>query len=429
MTRWQENFAKHPIHATLDAIEQALDVDVDIEDASLASEWVRLEKVIKIIKQILHDLDPELAPINALNTINAQINNGGVLNSVRNFSNTKNPQHLVDANTQIDQAIASLYQITSLKFARSTRRADLEAATSSFDKFARTTEKTLAVYKNRTQESAHEIAAAAHRIEEMRETASKSAKEFELELDEWRTTKTNILNDQSKEFTDLINSSKTNAANTVKEIRDTASSHLSEFFKEIREKANDEQVELVSHIESISADATDAHEKILKLYKIVARDSVIGGYKSIADREYSSAQWWRRGAVACIVLTIAWLLYSLLCLQPIVEPEPLFWLQIGKSAVITALLISFGIYASKQANLHRANEKRTRAFSLQVQAFDPFIANLPDDDRANLKKALSERIFGVQDNSDDDQILKDSSFQGLEQVVLLIERVKKAVGK
>jgi hypothetical protein len=171
------------------------------------------------------------------------------------------------------------------------------------------------------------------------------------------------------------------------------------------------------------------HEKVRQLYSLVAHDAVTGGHKEIADREFRAAKNWRRATVATIGVTMAWLLYSMFCVEPITEPEREFWLHLGKSVSLTALMLSFGVYASKQSALHRVSERRARAFFLQVQAFDPFIASLEPADRQELKKALSTRIFGPDDPQHDKAILDNGDFKSLDKLLSVMESFKKLFGK
>lgn len=429
MKRWQEAFEQHPIHNTLNNIEEATTADHPIDDVNLAIEQTRLLKVIRLIRSSVQEMDPDLTPTLALDSINNQLINSGALKSAQNFATTGNAQSLINANNQIDPAIRDLYLINTKASPNYDFDIDIGAATASFEKFAEKTQKILDTVIKNSEESRSSIESASQEISALKKTAEASAETFSAELEEWKRDKTEALNEQSKEFTDLLNQSTTNASQTIQGIADKAKRDLNQFFNEQRSHADDEQDKIKKYLKGIEQSSTEAHKRILSLYNIVARDSVIGGYKSIADREYNSARDWRRLSVTSIALTIIWLICNLIWGAPSVEPSKLFWLQIGKSAVITTLLISFAIYASKQANLHRANEQKTRSFSLQVQAFDPFIASLPETERNELKKALSERIFGDSKNGDDDKLLRDSSFQGLEQLAALIERIRKSVGK
>jgi hypothetical protein len=160
---------------------------------------------------------------------------------------------------------------------------------------------------------------------------------------------------------------------------------------------------------------------------LVARDSVTGGHKEIADREFRAAETWRRITIASLVVAAAWITFSLFFTTPVLEPERAFWLGVGKSISLTVLLVSFAVYASKQASIHRLNERKARAFFLQVQAFDPFIASLPEETRVALKQALSSRIFGADDSEGDKQVLEAGELKTFDRFLDLAERLKKLV--
>jgi len=92
-------------------------------------------------------------------------------------------------------------------------------------------------------------------------------------------------------------------------------------------------------------------------------------------------------------------------------------------------MISFAVYASKQAALHRVNERKARAFFLQVQAFDPFIESLEPTDRQELKKSLSARIFAPEDIQQDQGILESGAFDAVDRVMGFMERIAKLKAK
>ena len=75
--------------------------------------------------------------------------------------------------------------------------------------------------------------------------------------------------------------------------------------------------------------------------------------------------------------------------------------QMIKAFSVTAVLLFGAAYSAKQSNIHRDNEKRTRWFALEVNAIDPFIASLNEDDKKALKNKLSDKLFGQQVISND----------------------------
>ena len=132
--------------------------------------------------------------------------------------------------------------------------------------------------------------------------------------------------------------------------------------------------------------------------------------------------------VACVVITAIWLTYSLFCLTPTLNPERLFWIQVAKSVALTALLLSFAVYASRQSILHRISERKARSFFLQVQAFDPFIAALPEETpRHAMKEELSKRIFGPEESAEAPLAMNRSEFKGIKTMIGLLGDLKSTI--
>ena len=86
------------------------------------------------------------------------------------------------------------------------------------------------------------------------------------------------------------------------------------------------------------------------------------------------------------------------------------------------------IYASKQSQAHRQSERRTRSFALEVKAIDPFIKSLGIDDQKELKKELSQRLFG-QKIEDDVSTDAKADIGQLESVIHKISDLIKVIRK
>jgi hypothetical protein len=299
-----------------------------------------------------------------------------------------------------------------------TRTVDTEAASVSLEYLAQNISKRRAEYDEAVNAASSKIEEAAAQIQSLRETADQASREFNGKLEQWTTQGENSLANSKKQFSDVI-----------AEIKIRSEKQLQAFFSEQDSKAKIIQEQLETQIETIISDSVDKHTKILELYKLVARDSITGGHKQIADREYKAAETWRWMTIGSIVATALWIAYTLFWISPIVEPEKAFWLQVGKSVSLTALLISFAVYASKQAALYRVNERKARSFFLQVQAFDPFIEGLPDEKRVQLKQELTARIFGSDESEFEKVMIENGGFKDIYRTLDLFEKVKKLVGR
>ena len=429
MQRWQQQLSKHPLNTVLNRFEEQASRELDDIDDVAFIEQARFLKVVKLAKQVLKSIDPEIAPIDLLDQLHNQIKSHGVINTIEQFANNSDPRLFNAMNEQINPALSYLYQLSSLKFARSTRKADIDAATFSFESFARKTKESFLAFKAEAEATLAEAKQSADSVTSISAKADAIEAGINKTIEEWNSSSSSALNSQKSDFA------------SDKQIRDEK---FAKEMDEFREKFRAESETLIESnnvaliekqslfdkaIEEINKDAQKRHDDIVKLHNLVAHDSVTGGYKSIADREYDAAQLWRKGAIACIIATIVWLLISLFCFKPTLYPEKLFWMQVAKSVSLTALLLSFAVYASKQSTLHRINERKSRTFFLQVQAFDPFIANLPEEAQRALKEELSKRIFGADDHSQDSNLMEKAEFKGIERGIDLLGQLHKIVGK
>lgn len=429
MQRWEEELSKHPINSILKLFEEQATRDVVIDDSSLVAEKSRFLKVVLLMKRAISDLDPELAPLDILGQLQNQLNSHGVVNSLNEFARTSNPEMFRQANNQISASLSYIYQLSSLKFSRSTRRADIDAATKSFEQFVHQTNRLYEEYKTKVAAAEEAVQVASNEIGGIKSRAEKLEETFNTKMGEWSTQITDAHNSQSTAFADAQNSRQNDYNAALDRIKNEARLQLDTFYKEQDVAASGRQEALQSQLDWFLADSGKKHERILQLYGLVAYDSVTGGYQSTADTEGASADRWRKITVGCIVLTAVWLLLAIWYFKPDLEPERLFWSEMAKSVSLTALLISAAVYASKQSTLHRRNERRARSFFLQVQAFDPFISDLPDDKKATLKEGMSTKIFGADDPSHEGTLITTSQYEGMDRLIDMFGKLQGLISK
>lgn len=429
MQRWRDELSKHPLMTTIKTLEEAINTEHNIDDPIFEVERARFIKIIDVLKKVLDDLDPDLAPMDVLSNIQNVIRSHGALTSVQNFAADGNQNHIVDANNQITNILGYIYQLSSLKFSRSTRRSDLDAATSSFEKFSKQVSGRYDALTESASQAAAAVAANASEIAGMRVEAETTKEDLAKSVAEWKAQTAEKSIAATSEFNAFLGEAKKKNLSLANSLEEKFIERMEALHKRVEDRTEDATVNLNEKLDEILLDAADKRTKILGLYELVAHDSVTGGHKQIADREYSAAENWRWGTIASVAITLLWMVFSLTVLEPRAISGQVFWLDVAKSAAITALLVSFSVYASKQANLHRVNERKARAFFLQVQAFDPFVASLPEESRSELKKLLSERIFGSSELISEDSALEQADFKGMDHLTAMMERILKAVKK
>ncbi len=167
-----------------------------------------------------------------------------------------------------------------------------------------------------------------------------------------------------------------------------------EFLKERQHGFSKDSSEIMGKLEQFKNDANEKHKSILELYGLVAGDTVAGGYLQSADEERKQTRFWRGATIAFIAFTSGWIAITYFSsIDPNLNGGQL-WAHIAKAASLTAVLLFGAAYSSRQSSFHRKNEKRTRWFALEIKAIDPFIASLTTEQQQQLKKDLSERLFG-----------------------------------
>jgi hypothetical protein len=422
--RWQDELSKHGIHTTLQMLEDQVARNVEITDPIQASEKTRFAKVVKMIRRAVADLDPDLAPIEILDQLNSSLIHQGVVPAMNTYALTSNPALFESANNSIRVSLSYVYQLSTLKFARSTRRADLDAATVSFQKFADATRKSYEELQGATKNGMAEINSAISRTKEIEARAEKAEDSINAKLLEFQQVWLASNSQQQLEFVASQSKRQEEYSKLVSEVRSLAERDLATVIGEGEATLAEDRKKFAGAVQSILEDADAKHRSILKLYNLAAKDSVSGGHQNIAGREYLSAEIWRGITIASVIAAIAWVAYSLFCFNPVLEPERLFWLQIGKSISLAGLLISLAVYASRQSVLHRINERRLRAFFLQVQAFDPFIAELPKEMQVKLKEEITKKIFGSDDKDIDGVVAGKGDFEGIGKTELLEKAFK-----
>lgn len=425
MQRWNDELTKHPLNVTVKQVLDLIDRDIEIEDPVVEAERVRFAKVIRLLESTLRSLDPEIAPIEILDLIYNQFSSLGILEVAQGVAQGDEADALRALNTKLSPVISLIVQLRSAARGLDSEKVGLKSSTDAFEKFLRLIDRRKREYENATQVAEEKLAFAKDSIENLEYQLREDLKLHKTNIQKIEHEAATLISEQRAGFSEANSQNAAKFSALIEQMKTDAGAKLKELLDAEKDVAKTRQDELRSDSENMFKSAKELHDKIKSLYGLVATDSVAGGHVSIADRELASAQVWQKTTVGSIVAAIIWIIYSIFCLQPTLEPAQVFWLQIGKSISLTALLLSLAVYASKQAALHRMNERRFRSFFLQVQAFDPFIESLSDLDKQELKKDLSKRIFGPEDVRPDDAVLDPSALGEVEKMVGFLERVGK----
>lgn len=161
-------------------------------------------------------------------------------------------------------------------------------------------------------------------------------------------------------------------------------------------KGEDSVADVLKRAEAIVEKIDARHKEVVNTAEAVGLTATISGFVGYADQQKRAADWWRRGAVAALLGIVVLGFITLL----IAEGGDLdVQLSLLKGSIATALAFLAG-YAGKQSGHHRREERRSRRLGLEIHAFDPYIANLPDNRQMALKEFMALRAFGHLDDEE-----------------------------
>lgn len=400
MSRWSDKASNHPIYNTVAKAKEYVYIEIGDIDSSHEQEQNRLIKFLDKITEVLESIDLDLFPEAEFTSINNHLKQPHFMGQLSAYSSDVNIQHLKTANDHINVLLPKLFSIASV--ARSPEaREEIKKAEVAFEHFCETVEE-------KKKETFKDFAEIKNDLDELKDNGHKISLEFnKIKSDyfsqieklnsEFAANETERKNDYSaakikrdESFSHEMISIKKNAVEKISDIKndyeDTFKNAFGNFSEDLKNKIDD---------------ADEKHKSILNLHNLVAKDGVAGGYESNADKEQESANNWRLISFGCYFLILLWVVFKeRLGFHIILNDEyqiPAVVLVLS----ITGVAFVAAQYASRQSRIHRINEQRMRWFALEVQAIDPFISSLDSEQQNDLKRRLTERLFG-QDRVVDD---------------------------
>jgi hypothetical protein len=129
-----------------------------------------------------------------------------------------------------------------------------------------------------------------------------------------------------------------------------------------------------------------------ELASAVAALDVAGGYGKYAGEEEKYANRWRLIGVGLALAGAAWVVVTIL---PLLIGSTLAGVELSFLARLVGATPAFllAVYAFRESSKHRRASREARSTSLQFAALEPFIALLPDGERATVRTKMAEKLF------------------------------------
>lgn len=396
MNRWQQKFDEHPIHETLKQLESYVSKQFDDIKEDETQERRRFLKIVSIYQELLSDLDPELVPVNQLDALNTALRSQNIWNQVASYFSNQNNGHLVNANDHLTNQLTQLSLLLAIakktKFIKPFKQVE-----NLVDDFSQTISSQKTKLQSELKELTNSLNARQQELTKLEQLIETRKNETDTQMSQWQS-----------QFSESQERRNTEYANWSKKLDEQAQEEVESLLEKSDSELATHQKSFEAKIEEIIDDGNEKHQAILELYELTAGDSVGAGYIKNADDEMKQANIWRRVSIGFISLTILWLSFVYFCNAGVFEFCKIgienFWAKIITAFSLTGVMLYGAAYSSQQSTKHRNNEKRARWFALEIKAFDPFVSSLKEEQRHELKKQLSERLFGQNEHNN----LKDS---------------------
>lgn len=363
MNRWKEELDNHPIHGTVQSILTLLKMAERKRFNEAVPELRRILKVIKEIEVTLRGLDPELIHPNWIRMLNELLAGQNIKGQIAEYNEDGDVGHLLAANNEITSNVLShIVQLKSLSKRTAGRAKDVEDLHDS----------------------------AAEKITEM-------LRQIETMMEELRKRETQMENDYAERVKEQEVRDDEYAKLREAQLKDLGE-NISKEISDIEDLLAKEHREFNTTLEEYLNTANEQRSRIQELYEITAGDSEAAGYMNNASKEQSKARRWQTIFYYVIGLSVFWITIMvgdplLIFSYPDSVEQESQWVQFLKTFSVTGLLGFGAIYAASQANSHRRAEEYNRNKAIDVKAFDPFIASLPEDDKKELKKLATIAFF------------------------------------
>ncbi|MTV26081.1 hypothetical protein FTX61_11775 [Nitriliruptoraceae bacterium ZYF776] len=147
---------------------------------------------------------------------------------------------------------------------------------------------------------------------------------------------------------------------------------------------------LTERAEGVMATLAEHRAESEKMVTLIATSGTVDAYGKEAAAQMKQADFWRWAATVLSIVAGVVAVWSVtLAAAGDIEGAQVV------SRVATAVIL-FGVagYAATQSSQHRRREERARRLELELTAFTPFIASLPDEKQQAAREALVEKLFG-----------------------------------
>jgi hypothetical protein len=374
MSRWDEQVRTHRVHSTFTAVVAALE-GLDSELVAQAPDDVeRLFWVVGHVRERLHRTPPMAVPAQTLEQLHQNLTqlNADLSNAV----STAQVSFFGNANTQADALLEQARVLPPLPVdgVAAEAGAYLERVSGMVSTIVEDAEKD----RERLQDAADgldaRLVSAARQLETLEAGTATQAAKLDQALAEQKAQFATDQGDRTAAFREA-------EAERTQQAEDTAR-QAKEQFAATAEGLTGSAAGTLNSLAELRQQAED-------LVDAIGMTGVAAGYNETAQREGKVAD---RLRLATIVVALAAALVLVFALF-VDHSAAGSWQQLLTRLLLSASFAGVAAYCGRESAAHRAVARDARARHLQLAALNPYLANMPEEDRMRLKSELAPGYF------------------------------------
>ncbi|MBE0403081.1 hypothetical protein [Halomonas citrativorans] len=413
MSKTTSSFHDHPVHTTLNTLISLFHENVDTSNKNSFSNLSRLYKILEKTRSVVQSIDPNFYPSGELDNINGLLTSEDFSLQVSAAINKDKAFNYYLSEPIIEELAESVYKLSGM----SNKNSDIEH-------LKKLESQILHRHKTKEQELIDLKLTMEYEIKEAREklngiyTLENTIRERANHTKETIKNNENLMLTEQKnrmeEFATEQSSRQERFTNQSEEVFKAINDNARKIFSGHEEVIKDETSQLLAKISDSEKDISERHQSIKDIHELVAEDGIAGGYKKNADEEKRAANLWRWITMGCYSLIILWVFFkNKLGFETYIE-NVVQWPVMVITISITAIALIAARFSSKQSTIHLINEQKMRWFALEVKAIDPFISSLPEPEKNELKKQLTEKLFCQQKGEEENKSNEPDNIKSLE---------------
>ncbi|WP_163576229.1 hypothetical protein [Halomonas faecis] len=382
MSYIEEKINEHPSLSRAEEVRSLIDV---LDELGLSTEvresLHRLRRVIDLFLSQVSSADPELTSFQALKSADQQFSK--IKQELAQYKSNKNVNHITNASTAADSILSSAKALWVPAI-----DLDLDQVRDAISSFRKS------VGQN-ARYAEQELGETRKAIESLREEANA----LKVSIKEQKSRLDSVVNEFQSQFSKAEEARRSEAASVLKaeeekmeQLRSSYEENFDASIEGSKTKLNSVSGELSVKADGVISGLENLKEKAERLVHVIANTGMVGGYQRVANEERRVGRFWDGVSLLSLAGMVGFAIYAF--------HGTFDDFNLGAFLARFGVVLTFAAlagYGARQADKHHKVERRNRRVELELASIDPFLAELPDDEKNKIKAAVADRLFARED--------------------------------